>query len=136
MSRSYLEEVTREGQTVNPLFAFLGVCVGEIGQGRAVLTLVVRESFIQGAGVAAGGILATLLDEAMAHAVLSALPPGRRCATVELSTRYLRPVRAGDALAAEARVVKNGRTIVFVEAEIRNQDGQPVARADATFAAV
>ena len=129
----YLDALRQPGQAVNPLFAFLGVEVEVIEPGRAVLSLTVKPELIQGAGVAAGGVLATLLDEAMAHAIIPTLAGDRRCATVELSTRYLAPVKKGQRLTAEARVVKAGKRIVFVEGSVENERGEAVARADASF---
>lgn len=133
MYARYLSELARPGQTVNPLFAFFGIAVESIEPGRAVLSLAVKPELIQGAGVAAGGVLATLLDEAMAHAIIPSLADGQRCATVELSTRYLAPVKKGQRLTAEARVVKAGKRVVFVEGTVVNGDGEAVARADASF---
>ncbi len=133
MYQHYLSQVGQPGQTVNPLFAFLGVIVEVLEPGRAVLSLKVRPELIQGAGVAAGGILATILDEAMAHAILPTLTETQRCATVELSVRYFAPVKKGDTLTAQARVVKAGKRIVFVEGEVVNSKDEPVARADASF---
>ena len=48
-----------------------------------------------------GGFLFTLLDTAMGRSVLSALPDGRGCATVECKINYFRPVQTG-ALVATA----------------------------------
>lgn len=133
MYARYLSELGQPGQTVNPLFAFFGIAVESIEPGRAVLSLSVKPELIQGAGVAAGGVLATLLDEAMAHAIVPTLKDGQRCATVELSTRYYAPVKQGQRLTAEARVVRAGRRVVFVEGTIADERGEPVARADASF---
>ena len=51
-------------------------------------------------GFAHGGVLATLADAAMGLSVRSALEPGRRHVTVELSVHYLRPVTRGTVHAA------------------------------------
>ncbi|MBI9080903.1 MAG: PaaI family thioesterase [Pseudodesulfovibrio sp.] len=132
MPQSYLECVCREGQSVNPLFAFLGVEVVEIVTDRAVLSLPVKPELIQGNGVAAGGILATLLDETMAHAVLAGNKPGEHTATVNMNVSYFRPVNTYASLVCEARVTKRGRRVVFVEAVVRS-NGHEVARATASF---
>jgi len=132
MPQSYLENVRKEDQTVNPLFAFLGVEVVEIAADRAVLSLPVKAELIQGSGVAAGGILATLLDETMAHAVLAGNKPGEHTATVNLNVSYSRPVNAYATLVCEARVTKRGRRVVFVEAVVRS-NGHEAARATASF---
>ena len=42
---------------------------------------------------------------------------------------------AGPKLLAEARVLKNGRSIIFVEGEAKNEDGSLVAKAIGTVRA-
>ncbi|WP_316896306.1 PaaI family thioesterase [Pseudodesulfovibrio indicus] len=132
MPKDYLDAVRQEGQTVNPLFAFLGLAVETIEPDRAVLRLPFRPELIQGGGVVAGGILAALLDETMAHAVLAGNKPGHQTTTVSLSVNYLRPARRGQDLTCEARVVKRGGRVLFLEAEVRSGDAE-AARATASF---
>jgi len=132
MPQSYLEKVRETDQTVNPLFAFLGVEVVEIATDRAVLSLPVKPELTQGAGVTAGGILATLLDETMAHAVLAGNNPGELTTTVDMNVSYYRPVNEDATLICEARVTKRGKRVVFVEAIARN-NGHEAARATASF---
>ncbi|MFW5836924.1 MAG: PaaI family thioesterase [Desulfovibrionaceae bacterium] len=129
------------GQTVNPLFAHLGVEVAAILDGEAELRLPLAPELVQGAGFIAGGVVATLLDEAMAHAVMAGLPDGASTSTVELSVRYLRPVQApveGEArkLIAKARVIHRGRRVATVEAQAFVEEGRPCAVAQATFMVV
>ncbi|WP_319541549.1 PaaI family thioesterase [uncultured Pseudodesulfovibrio sp.] len=132
MPHVYLEQVRHKTQTVNPLFAFLGIEVDTIEPDRAVLRLPAKPELVQGAGMIAGGILATLLDEAMAHAVLAGNPQGTRTATVNMDVRYLRPAQVHDTIICEAHVVKRGSRIIFVEGIARVGD-QEVARATASF---
>jgi uncharacterized protein (TIGR00369 family) len=129
----YLEQVREPGQTVNPLLRFLGVEVEEISPERAVLSLVMKDEFIQGAGVAAGGILATLMDEAMAHAAIVHLKAEEGTTTVELSVRYLKACRLHDTLRAEARVVKRGGSLITVEGEVTNGQRDLTAKGLASF---
>jgi len=132
----YLAAVARPGQTVNNLFGFLGVEVEEISPVQARLRLPLRPEFLQGAGMLAGGVLASLLDETMAHAVLPGLPEGQAATTVEMSTRYLSPVGPrdldGPPLSCLARVVRRGKRIAFVEAEVSLGE-RSIARASASF---
>ena len=135
----YLQAVAKPGQTVNNLFGFLGVEVAELSPGQARLSLPLRPEFLQGAGMVAGGVLATLLDETMAHAVLPALPPGQGATTVEMSVRYLSAVGPrdldGPPLVCLAKVLRQGKRVAFAEAEITLAD-RAVARASASFLVV
>jgi uncharacterized protein (TIGR00369 family) len=134
----YLKHVRRPGQTVNRLFTHLGIEVLRIDRDAAVLTLTIGPELLQGAGLAAGGVLATLLDEAMAHAVLAGNEPCRKTTTVDMQVSYLRAVTEGARLTSEARVVKRGSRVVFAEAVVRAVNGDDpapyeAARATGTF---
>ena len=86
-------------------------------------------------GFVAGGILATLADEAMAHAVISLLQAGQRVVTTEMNIRYLRstdPKKPGELIATGA-VLKAGRTILTTEARIHDADGRLLAAAGGSF---
>lgn len=132
MPQSYLSDVRKPGQTVNPLFGFLGVVILEIGSEQTVLRLPFRQEFVQGAGVVAGGIVAALADEAMAHVVLANLPKGCQTATIEMSVRYFRPVLESG-LTATARLVNAGRRILSVEAMLHDDRQRQVAKAGGSF---
>jgi uncharacterized protein (TIGR00369 family) len=129
---TYLRAVREPGQSVNPLFAFLGVAVREITRDLAVLELPFRPELVQGGGVTAGGVVATLADEAMAHVVLANLDPGEHTATIEMSTRYFRPALSR-ALTATATLVNRGRRVMSAEASVTDEDGRLVAKASASF---
>ena len=135
MPSSYLEAVRQPGQTVNPLFAFLGIILVEAGPDRAVLDLPIKPEFFQGAAVVAGGIISALADEAMAHLVLANLGPDKRTATIEMAVRYFRPVRLSfpDRLRAEATLANLGRRIVSTEARVIAPENKVVAKASGSF---
>jgi len=135
MPEQYLRALREPGQRVNPLFPFLGVKVERLTPERVVLALPFREDFIQGGGVIAGGIMATLADEAMAHVVLANLDEGKTTATIEMSLRFLKPIKKG-AIVAEAGLVKKGRQVLAVEAKIMDEQGQLLALAGASFMVV
>lgn len=132
MSDAYLEQVIKPGQTVNALFAFLGVRVESLTPQQVVLRLDYRPELLQGARVVAGGVMATLADEAMAHVVLANLESGKKTATVEMGVRYFRPVLEGG-LTATASLVNRGRRIISTQAVVTDDKGRAVARAEASF---
>lgn len=135
MPHKYLEAVCTEGQGVNPLFAFLQARITRAENGEAEITMPAGKQLCQGGGVVAGGILATLADEAMAHAVLSVLQRGQSTVTAEMNVRYLRsadPARIGT-LRAAASIVKGGGTLAFAEARVYDDAERLLATAGATF---
>ncbi|WP_075845025.1 PaaI family thioesterase [Dietzia timorensis] len=78
-----------------------------------------------------GGIIAAMLDDAIGPAIVSTLGPNQFAPTAELSVQFLSPARPGT-FRADARVIKTGRTIAFVEADLFDADETHIARAHTT----
>ncbi len=135
MPGKYLEQVAKRDQTVNLLFNFIGARLNFARDGESGISMPVTGNLSQGGKMVAGGILATLADEAMAHAVLSLLPEGHFAVTAEMNIRYLRSSSPDDAeeLTARAKVLKNGRALCFAEASVIDGQDRLLATAGATF---
>ena len=82
-------------------------------------------------GTAHGGILCDLSDLAMGMAFMTTLLEGEGLATIELKINYFRPVREG-LIQAEAGVVHRGRSIGYVDCEIKDAAGRLIAKAAST----
>lgn len=67
------------------------------------------------AGVVHGGVVGTLIDEAMAYALFLT---GQRVVTARLELRYRAPAQEGDDLCVEARVIRDARRLADVEARV------------------
>lgn len=87
---------------------------------------------IQVYGKVHGGAIAGLADSAIAVAINSALPPDKGAATVELKLNFLKPV-AGGILVGEGKVLSLGKNLVVGQGEIRDETGELVAVALATY---
>ena len=116
----------------NPWAKFFNVRVEEMGPGHARLVLPFRAEYMHGLGVVQGGVITSIADAAVAHAIMPMLEPGQSCTTVELKINFLAPVVRED-MVAEARVIKKGRRIVLGEADVKSPEGRHFARAMATY---
>ena len=76
-----------------------------------------------------GGVVSTLLDCAMVHALFAR---GETGVTAELHVRYLRAASLSERLWITGRVVSQRHSLYFCEAEVF-QESLPVARATAKF---
>jgi uncharacterized protein (TIGR00369 family) len=83
-------------------------------------------------GVIHGGILSTVLDEAMAK---SAAVFSSHGVTAELKVRFRRPVEPGQRLAIRAWAVEVSKRRILTEAVIIGADGPEYAHAWGTFLA-
>ena len=77
-----------------------------------------------------GGVIATLLDTAAGCAVHTTLPAGFGYTSLDLTTKFLRPVTVGSGeLRCEGTVVHRGRTTALAEARLFDARGRLVAQA-------
>lgn len=110
-----------------------GLSIADVEPGRVRLTVRTRPDFANPHGGLHGGVTATLLDSAMACAVLSALPPGGRSTTVDLAVTFLRPVPLdGTLLTANGEVVHVGRRIATAHGRVHDEAERLVATATTT----
>jgi uncharacterized protein (TIGR00369 family) len=90
-----------------------------------------RPEFTNPMGNIQGGILASMLDDTMGPALLATLPPGQFAPTLEMKVSYFAPAKVGP-LWGRGRVVRGGRSIAFVEADLIDSREVTIARASAT----
>ena len=127
-------EFVRKFQERVPFIGHLGIVTEALGEGRAQLRLPLRAELTNSFGGAHGGVILTLLDVAAATATRTLHPRSRGVITIDLATSFL-DAGKGE-LVAQARVVRDGRSAVFVEAEVHGAEGTLVARAMATCRAI
>ena len=75
-----------------------------------------------------GGFITAMLDASMAHVVIAAEHGKVRVSSIDIHVSFLRPARAGGFTAVGA-IVKSGRTIAFLKAELYSDKGELVATA-------
>ncbi len=78
-----------------------------------------------------GGFICGMLDSAMAHAVFCMLRERPIVATLEIKVSYLEVCRTGE-LFASGTVIRDGKTVSFLEAELNDADGKLLATASST----
>ncbi len=116
-----------------PVMSTLGVEAVSFEVGRAVFALVPDEMHYNPLGSVHGGVIAMLLDSAAGCAVHSVLPAGTGYTSVDLATKYLRPVttRTGRIL-AEGTVISRGSRTALAEARLTDERGKLLAHATST----
>lgn len=116
---------------VNPFGQLIGWRLLTRGEGSSRYELDVTQQHLNPNGVLHGGVLFSLADNGMGAALTSLLEEGEQCASIAVNIAFLRAVTAGT-LICDTRTVQKGRTVAFLESEIRNGE-QVVARAQGTF---
>jgi uncharacterized protein (TIGR00369 family) len=102
------------------------------GDGTAKCTVTPRREFGGWSDIMHGGIVATLLDEAMAHAVLGA---GVRAVTARIEVRFRKAVPTEVPLIAEGIVRGRRGRVLEVDGTLADEDGTLYAESHARFVA-
>ena len=124
-------EHAREYQKKIPFVSHLKILTEELGKGTARLSMPVEPHLRNSLGTVHGGAIMSLLDVALCTAARTLHPESIGVVTIDLSTSFIGG-GSGAKLYAEARVMRDGRSMSFVEAEAKNEDGSLVAKAIAT----
>jgi uncharacterized protein (TIGR00369 family) len=118
----------------SPFPALVGLKLEDIEEDRVVMTLPFREELITMGTVVHGGAIATLIDSAASCAgwATPTPPQNMRGTTVALNVTYVAAADSTD-LKAEAKVLRRGKTLSFIDVDVTNADGKLVAKGTATY---
>ncbi len=100
---------------------------------RIVGRFVLGERYQGGGGFAHGGIIATLLDEAMGKVCRFREV---RAVTAELTVEYLKPVNVQNEIIVEGRETEMKGRNIFMTGEIRDSAGAVLAKSRARFVVI
>ena len=114
-----------------PVSRLIGFVLKSIEPGHAIFEMEADERHHNPMGTLHGGIYCDIADAAMGFAYAATLAEGETFTTIELKINFLGAVRKAT-LTAEARVVKAGSTLGYVECEVKDQTGKLVAKASST----
>jgi len=119
-----IEKVVRGELPPPPVATLIGFELISAQPGEAVVELEASDRHANPMGTLHGGVLCDI-------AYASALGENESFTAIELKISFLKPIWKAR-LRAAGRVVKQGRTIGFVECDVTDEKGQLVARAAST----
>ena len=127
-------DLFKEFLQASPFPTLVGLKLDEIEEDRAVMSLPFRDEIVTIGTVVHGGAIATLIDTtATGAAWATPTPPENlRGTTVGLTISYLAAADRAD-LRAEARVLKRGRNLSFIDVDVTDGEGKLVAKGSATY---
>jgi acyl-CoA thioesterase len=126
------KQTARDVFTKVPYLKLIGMELVDLKSGEAIVRLQMRDELRQPHGILHGGATASVVDTAMAFAVVTKLAENEKASTVDLTVHYLRPVTAG-AIVCTAKVVKAGKRLLTVSAEVVNNEKKLIATALSTY---
>ncbi|MFM9905718.1 MAG: PaaI family thioesterase [Pyrinomonadaceae bacterium] len=118
-----------------PFAKLIGMELVDMQLDMAKIKIEMRDDLRQPSGVLHGGVTATLIDTAMAFAVRTRLPIDEATATIDLTVHYLRPHITGIFICT-AKVVRAGKRIFTVSADVHGENGKLIATAISTYTRV
>jgi uncharacterized protein (TIGR00369 family) len=124
-------EFAREYQKKIPFLQHLKIQTDALGEGTARLSLPIEPHLTNSLGTAHGGVIMSLLDVAVCTAARTLHPDSVGVITIDMSVSFIGGA-SGKRLFADARVLKDARSMSFVEGEAKNEDNALVAKAIAT----
>lgn len=125
-----------DGRLPGPAIArTLNFRLTKVEEGLVEFRGVPNEDHLNPIGTIHGGWAATIMDSALACAVMTTLAPGEAYTTVEFKVNLTRPIlpTTGE-VSCEGRLVHRGRTIATSEAFLRDSAGKLLAHGTETCA--
>ena len=135
LNRSFAADI--EGSFARqPIMNLLGATLSLVEPGVVEITLPYRADLAQQHGYLHAGVIATIADSACGYAAYSLMPAGSEVLSVEFKVNLLRPAQ-GETFVARAEVIKAGRTLTVVRADVfgiaGNADRELVATMQGTM---
>jgi uncharacterized protein (TIGR00369 family) len=133
-NRSLVERIFENAQFIRSL----GIELISHGKGWCETRVAVSPTFLQQHGLVHAGVLMAIADHTCGAAAASTVPEERDVITVENKVSFLRPT-SGPVLVCRAEVLRTGKNLVFVEAEVTAEPKEGrllVAKASSTLAVI
>jgi acyl-CoA thioesterase len=127
MEVEQLNKAIMEKLSTDPFAKLLGIQIKNIEEGRAVVSLIIKENMLNFHGAANGGVIFSLADVAFAIASNSY---GQTAVGIHVNINYMKAGSFKDTLTATAEEVSRNPKLGLYRMTIRNQDRELLATAD------
>ena len=113
---AFADEV-RQSFAKQSIMGLIGGTLTRVEPGVVEISLPYRADLTQQDGYVHAGIVTTIADSACGYAAYSLMPPESDVLAVEFKVNLLRPAK-GELFVARAEVIKPGRTLTVVRADV------------------
>ncbi|GGH18166.1 PaaI family thioesterase [Paenibacillus segetis] len=128
MDIDWTEITSRNEKT---FWGLLGLRMLSVDSSHVKLALTVNESHLNSMGIVHGGVLSSMMDQAMGTLV-TANKNGQQAVTTNLNVTFLNAMRSGD-LVVSAYPMHESQRSMTLRAEVHGEDGTLACIATATF---
>ena len=127
-----LESRIRSGQALSESMGNFHVTGWDAARKTVQAAFTVRREYCHTNGsIAQGGFITAWLDAAMAHAVMHDTEQKQTVFSLEIKVSFYEKVGPGEGW-VEARVIRRGKRVAFMQAALYNADGKLAAEATST----
>lgn len=128
---AFVEEI-RQSFAKQMIMGLIGASLTRVEPGVVEITLPYRTDLTQQHGYVHAGIVTTIADSACGYAAYTLMPPESEVLAVEFKVNLLRPAK-GEKFVARAEVIKPGRTLTVVRADVFAMSGSEEPQLVATM---
>ncbi len=121
LNPSFADDVARSFAQ-QPIMDLIGARLSLVEPGVVEITLPYRADLAQQHGYLHAGVITTIADSACGYAAFTLMPAGSNVLSVEFKVNLLRPAQ-GVEFVTRAEVIKAGRTLTVVRADVFGLDG-------------
>ncbi|SEO61999.1 uncharacterized domain 1-containing protein [Salinihabitans flavidus] len=114
---SALETRVRQSFAAQSMMTTIGGQVVSVAEGQVTIAAPILPGMMQQQGYGHGGLSFALGDTAAGYSALTMVPEGYGVLSTEMKINFLSPA-AGVRLRAEGRVIKPGRRLLIVQADV------------------
>jgi uncharacterized protein (TIGR00369 family) len=107
----------RESFSQQTMMSLIGAELTRVEPGIVEISIPYRSDMAQQNGFVHAGVVTTIADTACGYAAYSLMPAGSDVLSVEFKVNLLRPAK-GERFTARAEVVKSGKTLTVVGADV------------------
>ena len=115
-NQNFVEEI-KASFAKQTIMGLIGGELTRVEPGVVEISQTYRTDLTQQHGYVHAGIITTIADSACGYAAYTLMPPNSDVLAVEFKVNLLRPAK-GDTFVARAEVIKSGRTLTVVRADV------------------
>ena len=119
----------------SPFWQLIDMDLVDVKKGYAKTKIPYSEKLFNANGVIHGGVIFSAADTAVGIALVGMVDRHDTLTTIEMKINYLRPFTGGE-IFAEARIIHRGAQTAIGDVDIRDSDGNLVAKAISTYAII
>lgn len=126
-----VEALAQKAFENDQIFRYVGFKVDKVETGSVQLSFPMSEKVTRWGGLVHGGVIMTAMDNACGLAVMT-VNPGKNQVTMELKVNFLEQLTDGP-FRVLGKVIRDGRTAIVAEAEVRDSKGALCAKGIGTW---